>query len=348
MSHANPQKASEPLNVLVTGGGGFLGHAIVARLRERGDHVRSLARSFYPELAAMGVEQFRGDIADPDAVAKACQGMDTVFHVAAKAGVWGDYTDYYRTNVTGTRNVIAACRRHQVTKLVYTSSPSVVFDGTDMEGVDESAPYPARFHAPYPATKALAEQSVLDSTDDRLRTIILRPHLIWGPRDNHLVPRIIARAKRLKKVGGGQNLVDTIYIDNAADAHILAADKLANNPALSRRIYFITQQEPVPLWDMINRILKAAGKDPVEGAIPHRAAWLIGAVLECVYKIFRIKSEPPMTRFVADELATAHWFNSRAARRDLGYVPRVSTDEGLRRLEEWLKGQTGDPAKLSG
>lgn len=323
--------------VLVTGGGGFLGGAIVRLLVERGDHVHSFSRCFYPELESMGVEQLQGDICDKVAVESACKGIDLVFHVAAKAGVWGDYCEYYKTNVIGTQNVIAACRKHNVSRLVYTGSPSVVFNGKDMEGVDESVPYSDRFHTHYPKTKALAEQDVVKAASKSLRIIILRPHLIWGPKDNHLVPRIIARAKQLVRVGNGQNLVDTTYVDNAAEAHILAADRLEGDHKLSGNIYFISQDDPVPLWDMINNILKAAGLAPVRRSIPKKMAWLIGAVLEFFYKIFNISGEPKMTRFIADELATAHWFDINAAKKDLGYVPRVSTKEGLRRLEDWLR-----------
>lgn len=330
-------KATQPAKVLVTGGGGFLGGAIVRLLKKRGDDVRSFSRSVYAELEALGVEQIQGDISDQHAVEQAVKGMDLVFHVAAKPGLWGDYSEYYQTNVTGTGNVIAACFKHRVARLIYTSSPSVVFNGTDMEGVDESAPYPAGFHAHYPETKALAEQLVVDAARKGLLTIILRPHLIWGPRDNHLVPRIIKRAKRLVRVGNGRKLVDTIFIDNAAEAHVAAADRLEINPGLSGKIYFISQDEPMPAWDIINGILKAAGLEPVERSIPHKMARLIGALLEYVYKILNLKGEPQMTRFLADELATAHWFDISAAKKDLGYAPRVSTEEGLRRLEHWLK-----------
>jgi nucleoside-diphosphate-sugar epimerase len=215
-----------PRKVLVTGGGGFLGGAIVRHLVQRGDRVTSFSRRLYPELEKLGVEQIQGDISNANAVERACREVDLVFHVASKPGVWGNYVTYYRINVIGTQNMIAACKQHNVPQLVYTSSPSVVFDGDDMEGVDESVPYPEKYHAHYPKTKAMAEQSVIAAGNEGLRTIILRPHLIWGPRDNHLVPRIIERANRLVKVGDGRNLVDTIYIDNAADAHIQAADRL--------------------------------------------------------------------------------------------------------------------------
>ncbi len=323
--------------VLVTGGGGFLGGAIVRQLVDRGDNVRSFSRNFYPELAQLGVEQIQGDIVDKTAVEQACKGVKLVFHAAAKPGVWGNYADYYRTNVAGTQHVIDACKKHGVLRLVFTSSPSVVFDGTDMEGVDESVPYPEKFHAHYPKTKAMAEQLVIKAADKDLMTITLRPHLIWGPKDNHLVPRIIERARRLVRVGSGKNLVDTIYIDNAAEAHVLAADRLKENPGLSGKVYFISQDDPVPLWDMVNDILKTAGHPPVKRAIPRKIAWLMGALFEVVFKMFRIRGEPQMTRFLADELATAHWFDIRAARKDLGYAPTISIKEGLSRLEQWLQ-----------
>ena len=233
--------AASPLSdqtVLVTGGGGFLGGAIVRLLVARGDSVRSFSRSRYPRLDTMGVDQVQGDLADTQALQTACQGVDLVFHVAAKAGVWGPYDAFYQTNVVGTENIIRACRDNGVGRLIYTSSPSVVFDGRDMEGGDESLPYPDIYHTHYPRTKAMAERRVRQAADGRLRTIALRPHLIWGPGDNHLVPRIIQRARRLRQVGDGQNKVDTIYVDNAAHAHLLAAEKLALRPELVRSRLF--------------------------------------------------------------------------------------------------------------
>jgi nucleoside-diphosphate-sugar epimerase len=325
------------LKVLVTGGGGFLGKAIIKRLVSRGDDVRSFCRGFYATLEELRVEQIQGDIGNSAAVEKACKGIDLLFHVAAKPPPWGHFIDYYRTNVTGTHNVIDACINQNVARLVYTSTPSVVFNGSDIEGVDESFPYPIKYMAHYPKTKALAEQRVVKAANLNLKTIILRPHEIWGPGDNHIAPRLIARAKRLKRIGNGKNLVDTTYIDNAAHAHILASDQLEKNPELSGNIYFISQGEPVLAWDMINATLKAAGLDPVKGSVPYPIAWLAGAVLEWVYHIFHFSGEPYITRFMAYAVAKAHWFDIGAARRDLGYIPRVSTEEGLRQLEEWLR-----------
>jgi nucleoside-diphosphate-sugar epimerase len=325
--------------ILVTGGGGFLGRVICRKLIERGDQVYSFCRRFYPELKRLGVHQIQGDLRDKIAVQSAVADMQIVCHTAAKAGVWGAYRDYESINVNGTRNIIAACFHHRISALVYTSSPSVVFDGTDMEGVDESTPYPARFHASYPQTKAIAEQCVMAAAQKGLPAMILRPHLIWGPYDPHLAPRILARAQKLVKVGSRNKRVDTIYVDNAADAHILAADALLQHPELSGRRYFISQDEPVGLWDMINAILKAGGCPPVRRSVPYPLVWLIGAGLEGIYTLLRRSDEPPMTRFVAEELATAHWFDISAAKSDLGYRPYVSTEKGLQHLKAWLNGK---------
>ena len=322
---------------LVTGGGGFLGGAIVKRLMACGVQVTSFSRNTYSKLSSMGVEQIQGALEDIAAVRNACRGKAVVFHAAAKTGVWGAYGDYYKTNVTGTENVISACLKEKIPYLVYTSSPSVVFNGTDMEGVDESAPYPDHFSAHYPRTKALAEQAVVKASKKGVKTIALRPHLIWGPEDTSLVPRIITRARRLVKVGPGANLVDTVYIDNAADAHILAAEKLHTNPDLSGNIYFISQDAPIPLWEMVDRILAAGNLPPVARAVSKNTAWIIGAIFEGIYKVFGIRKEPLMTRFLAEELSTAHWFDITAAKNDLGYKPRVSTQEGLEQLREWLQ-----------
>lgn len=326
--------------ILVTGGGGFLGKAIITKLVQRGASVSSFSRHLYPELNRMGIKQFQGDISDIHAVEKACVGMDMVFHVAAKAGISKRWDDYFKPNVIGTENIVKACLKNSVTRLVYTSSPSVIFNGKDMEGVDESVPYPPVYHAPYPETKAMAEKIVLNETSAALRTIILRPHLIWGPGDNHLLPGMLARAKRLKRVGDGKNRVDTIYIDNAVHAHILAGDKLKANPALSGKIYFISQDEPVLLWKMVDDMIGAAGIPPVRGSVSTKSAELAGMVMEWIFSLFNIKKDPPITKFMAKELATSHWFDISKAKEDLGYQPIVSTYQGLLRLQEWLSSES--------
>ena len=311
------------MTVLVTGGGGFLGGAIVRQLLARGEAVRSFARGPYPELAALGVEVVQGDLAEPDDVRAAVAGCDLVFHVAAKPGVWGSYDSYHRPNTLGTKNIVEACRAEGVARLVYTSTPSVVHAGGDLEGVDESAPYATHFETAYPATKAEAEQLVLAASGADLLTVALRPHLIWGPGDNHLVPRIVdrARAGRLRHVGRPSPKVDSTYIDDAARAHLLAADELENTCRCAGRAYFLSQGEPWPVDELVNGILAAAGEPPVERYVPARVAWLVGGLLEVIWTVFRLGGEPPMTRFVARQLSTAHWYDISAAERDFGYRP---------------------------
>lgn len=327
------------MNALVTGAGGFLGLYIVEQLVARGDRVRALARGRYPELAALGVETVQADLRDAPAVAAACEGIDTVFHVAGVAGIWGPWEHFYGINTLGTRNVIEGCRQHGVRKLIYTSSPSVTFDGTDQCGVDESVPYPTRWLCHYPHSKALAEQEVLAAHGaSGLATCALRPHLIWGPRDRHLIPRLLARARtgQLRRVGDGRNLIDMIYVENAAEAHLQAADALALDLPVGGRAYFISQGEPVNCWGWIDEILALAGLPKVRRSISTATAWRVGAVLETTWRLLGRKSEPRMTRFLAAQLGRSHYFDISRARCDFGYAPRISTEEGMRRLKQEL------------
>jgi len=328
------------VNALVTGAGGFLGLYIVEQLVARGDRVRAFCRGDYPQLHALGVETVRADLRDRRAVLDACREIDCVFHAAGVAGIGFDWKRFYGINTLGTRHVVEGCRRHGVPRLVYTSSPSVTFDGTDQNGVDESVPYPTRWLCHYPHTKALAEQHVLQSNQvDGLLTCALRPHLIWGPRDRHLIPRLLARARsgRLRRVGDGRNLIDMVYVENAAAAHLQAADALKAESPVAGRAYFITQGEPVNCWDWINEVLALAGLPPVEKSISFSAAWRIGAVFEAIYRLLRLKAEPPMTRFLAAQLATDHYFDITRAREDFGCRPKISTAEGMRRLGDELR-----------
>lgn len=328
---------------LVTGGGGFLGRFIVEQLLARGDRVRSFARRPYPELAALGVEVIHGDITARRALVAACAGVDCVFHAAALAGIGVAWEPFEQTNVVGTRHVIEACRQQRVPRLVYTSSPSVTFAGVDQSGIDEATlPDMAWMEANgahYSRSKAIAEQAVLAANGSALRTCALRPHLIWGPRDAHLIPRLIDRARRgrLRRVGDGTNLVDICYVENAATAHLAAAAALAKaESTVAGRAYYLSQGEPVNCWQWIDQILELAELPPVRKSISYKTAWRLGAVCEAVYRKLPLRGEPPMTRFLAAQLARSHWYDIGAARRDLRYKPTVSTAEGMSRLAKWL------------
>jgi nucleoside-diphosphate-sugar epimerase len=331
---------------LVTGGTGFLGRRLVERLLGDGRSVTVLARNPAPDLEARGVRFICAPLDDTVKVQAACEGMGTVFHIAAKVGTWGRYRDFFRANVLGTRAVIDGCRKHGVLRLVHTSTPSVVYNGRDIGGGDESMPLTTQCPSPYALTKARAEYDVLAADSTALRTVALRPHLLSGSGDPHLVPRLLsaARAGRLRIVGSGENRVDITHVENAVDAHLLAEtalhacdsggnEKNAQSPGreapggargCAGKAYFITNGEPVNLWQWINRLLAGLGLPPVTRRISLRRAAAAGSVAELAWRALPLAGEPPMTRFIAAELAKDHWFDISAARRDLGYTPRIS------------------------
>jgi nucleoside-diphosphate-sugar epimerase len=334
---------------LVTGGGGFLGRAIVEALLADGSEVRTLSRGAHPELETLGVEHVRGDLADPltSEIERAFRGRDVVFHTAAKAGVWGPRAEYERANVLATQNVIAACERARVGKLVFTSSPSVTFDGRDHLQAGNDLPYARRFLAHYPRTKAQAERAVLAANGRwGLATCALRPHLVFGPRDPHLVPRVIARARarKLAVVGSGSNLVSLTCVENAACAHLDAAATLRIGAPHAGRAYFLAQSEPVNLWEWIFALLDAAGAPRPVRRVPLRAAYAAGAAAEAAWKMLRLEGEPPMTRFVALELARSHTYDLEPARRDFGYRERIGMADATERLLSDLRARRASSA----
>ena len=304
----------------------------------------SFNRGHYPVLAEWGVGQVQGDLSDAHALTHAADGVDAIFHNAAKAGAWGSYRSYHSANVVGTQNVLAACRAHGIGRLVYTSTPSVTHRATHPVegGTADDVPYGENFQAPYAETKTIAEKAVLAANGPQLATIALRPRLIWGPGDQQILPRLVSRANagRLRIVGDGGNRVDTTYIDNAAQAHFDAFEHLAPGAACAGRAYFISNGEPKPMGEVLNALLDAAGAPRVDKHLSFKAAYRIGAVCETLWKVLPMQGEPPMTRFLAEQLSTAHWYDMAPATRDFGYRPRVSFEEGLQRLKHSLRART--------
>ena len=318
------------MKVLVTGGGGFVGGYVIERLIARGYNVRSFGRSPQPKLSALGVEVVCGDIADVKAIEAACDGVAAVFHVAARAVIWGSWLSYYQPNVIGTRNILTACKAKGVGRLIYTSTPSVVFNRQAIRGGNEALPYGRNWLCHYAHTKAIAEQEALAANSDTLKVVALRPHLVFGPGDPHLLPRVIESAKigRLKIVGRGRNKVDVSYVGNVADAHIDALDAL-DSGRCAGCAYFISQGEPVELWPWLNLILEGLNHVPLAKKVPLPIAYSAGAICELLWKMQGRRTDPPMTRFVAVELAKDHYFDISAAQRELGYSATVSMSEAL-------------------
>ncbi len=323
------------MKVFITGGGGFLGTCIVKKLRERNYQVTSYSRSHYPHLEEIGVQSIQGDMNDYEALKKAIKGHDVCFHVASKIAMWGKYQDFYQTNVLGTEYILKACQEVGINKFIYTSSPSVVFGDHGLSGEDETLPYPTKSFSLYGQTKALAEQRVMAAANENFYTVSLRPHLVFGPGDQNIIPRVInsAKAGKLKIVGEGDNQVDVIYVDNAADAHLCALDALLENPEIVSGQTFFLGQGPVNLWNFINRILKVYELDPVTDHINAKLAYFIGFMMEMIAKVSRLyRLDPPMTRFVALQFSENHYYDHKKAHQLLKWEPKIDLNEALGRL----------------
>jgi nucleoside-diphosphate-sugar epimerase len=337
------------MKALVTGGTGFLGRGIVKALRAQGHDVTAASRHRLAELEAVGARCVDMDLGNPDDVKRAMEGAEVVFHVAAMTGVWGERGVFFRTNVMGTRHVLDACASLGVTKLVYTSSPSVVFNGRDHVNASNDLPYPTTFESAYPETKSIAERQVLEANGAKLATVSLRPHLIYGPGDPHLLPRLIERAKsgRLRVVGDGRNQVSITYIDNAVAGHLAAAQHLEPGAACAGKAYFLCDAEPVVIWQWLGELFARLGIKPVSGKVPLGMARLAGGLAELAWKGMSLEGEPPMTRFIASQLATSHTYDLGPARRDFGYAPPVDRNTALDRTVAWWKAQ-GDARPHAG
>ena len=321
------------MKILVTGAGGFLGGAIARMLLADGHQVIHLSRRHHPELDKLHITSHQGDLAELAAVENAVKGCEAVIHTASKVSMWGRYDDFYKTNVTGTKNIIHACRKYQVSKLVYTSSPSVVFDGKDLCGVDESTPYPEKYISLYAQTKSLAEKLILKANDDQLATASLRPHLIFGAGDPHILPRLMDKAQKgiLKKIGKGANLVDVTHVFNAAEAHLKVLYNLKINSPVCGKAFFLGQERPVVLWDFIDELLSTQKGPTVTSRIPFPLAYLLASSFEAFHHLFSLHhKEPPLTRFTVLSLARSHYFSHENARSCFGYHPSLSLEAALR------------------
>ncbi len=322
------------MRVLVTGATSLLGGTVAHLLRDRGDEVTVFQR----RPSSLDVTEVLGDITDTDSLSNAVAGADAVVHLAARVGVVGTWPEFEATNVAGTAAVLSAAREAGVSRVVYVSSPSVAHGGESLigAGADPADPDSAGGH--YARSKAIAEQLALGESDDGLSVVAIRPHLVWGPGDTQLVGRIVdrARAGRLALVGSGAALIDTTYIDNAADALVGALDRA---DSLSGRAFVVSNGEPRPIGELVARIVSAAGLDEPRLRVPVAVARLGGRVAERVWESSGREDDPPMTEFLAEQLSTAHWFDQREAREALDWHPAVSLDEGFARLRAWFASQ---------
>jgi nucleoside-diphosphate-sugar epimerase len=318
------------VRVLVTGASGLLGRAVASELLAAGHEVRCFQRR--PSGVA-GASDSLGSVTDPDAVARAVSNQDAVVHLAAKVSLAGDPADFDLVNVGGTRTMLDAARAAGIVRFVYVSSPSVAHSGTSIVGDDALPADPANARGDYARTKASAELLALAADSDAFRVVAVRPHLVWGPGDTQLVQRVVERAGqgRLPLLNSGAALIDTIYIDNAATA-IAAA--LARVDDIHGRSYVLTNGEPRPVAELLAGICAAAGVDSPRRRVPASVARAAGSLVEALWRVKPGADEPPMTRFLAEQLSTAHWFDQRRTRADLDWTPAVSLDEGFRRLAE--------------
>ena len=315
------------MRILVTGAGGFIGKALSLKLNREGYQVLGLARGDYKEMREAGIEMIRADITNLDSIAPHFKNVDACFHVASKVAMWGRWQEFYQINVQGAMNVLTACLSNKVPRLIYTSTPSVVFGNQSIESGDEGLPYPSKYYSFYARSKALAEKYILKANNQGIKTLALRPHLVFGPGDKNLIPKLVELGSkgRLKIIGDGNNLVDVTYIENVVEAHRLALLKLMQGDPVDGLAYFIGQG-PVNLWSFINKVLHRFEISPVQKKTSFNIAYFMGGVLE---KIF---PNPPMTRFIALQMSKSHYFSHERAEKLLGWHPKVSLADAIERL----------------
>ena len=318
------------MKVLVTGGRGLLGSAVVRELVTRGHEVTAFQRT---PITIDGAHTVAGDISDPSAVARVMAGHDAVVHLAAKVSLVGPWEDFARTNIEGTRTVLTQARAAGVTRFVQVSSPSVAHAGEPLIGASATPADPEGARGNYARSKAAAELLALAADSEQMHVVALRPHLVWGPGDTQLIGPIVerARAGRLVLIDDGAALIDTTYIDNAATAIAQALER-CDQPEVHGRAFVVTNGEPRTVAELVSRIAIAAGSPPPRRHVPFGLARLAGSVIERIWERTGRAGEPPLTAFMAEQLATAHWFDQQETRRALAWEPAVSIDEGLERL----------------
>jgi len=329
------------MKILVSGGTGFVGQAVTKQLVALGHEVHTIGRnptSIDDEVKNQTHHTL--DLTKDDLPKSLLQDTEIFFHIAAKAGIWGPYSEFFNANVIATRKILKACQYYRIPKLIYTSTPSVVFSEKPIQNGTEALPYGKNEFSPYAQTKSMAEQEVLEAhLPGKLQTIALRPHLVWGKGDPHLLPRVIQRHKagKLKIIGDGMNQVDLTHIDNVAHAHICAMKAMLLNQNLGGKPYFISQGEPVYLWEWLNQLFLLLDLPPLSRSLNFKTAFLLGAGLEGVWNLLKIKREPPMTRFVACQLAHDHWFSIKSAQADLGYEPIKKMNQAMNETLPWFQ-----------
>jgi nucleoside-diphosphate-sugar epimerase len=315
------------MRVLVTGATSLVGRSLVERLHQRGDEVTVFQRT----PSGIAVTESLGDISDPRAVGAAVAGAEAVVHLAARAGVTGRWELFEQANVVGTRCMIEAARAAGVARFVHVSSPSVAHTGRSLVGAGAEPADPGGVRGHYARSKAQAELIALAADSSTMAVTAIRPHLIWGPGDAQLIGRIVERAKagRLAIVGSGAALIDTTYVDNAADALVAAVDKA---PTIGGRVLVVTNGQPRPVRELLNRIVLAAGLEKPRLKVPYRLAHTGGIAVEQIWERRDRSDDPPLTSFLAEQLGTAHWFDQRETRTALDWEPSVGLNEGFQRL----------------
>ncbi|MCE3200427.1 NAD-dependent epimerase/dehydratase family protein [Paenibacillus sonchi] len=326
--------------VLVTGATGFLGRHAVRRFAELGWEVFGLGRNLEAgqQIEKDGAVFVCEDLRHTEAAARACTGMDLVFHCAALSSPWGKYSDFVACNVEATRNIAEGCKRHGVPRLIHISTPSLYSSRKSRLSIREADPLPPKPANSYAATKLMAERVVQQAAGEGLAVFILRPRAIFGPMDNALFPRLLAanQGKGVPLLDGGGAMIDVTCVENVIDAMLLCSSAPLS---AAGRAYNITNGEPILFRDLLERLFARLEIPLHSRQLPYRTAYALAGLLEGVYKLLPFLGEPVLTRYSASALGVSQTLDISLAREQLGYHPRVTTDEGLQSFAEWWREQ---------